>query len=135
MAYSRFTDHEKQDQFLNETVPMNEQMIEQAGEGKWLMGTDDLTLLDLMVGACWDFLFVQLQASANSECAARINLQQNSPRWWAYMERIRAHPKIANTCMRLEAAEKYATRARGWPEGEKCHISLENLTGVFPDLP
>ena len=58
--FSRFTDHEKQDQFLNETVPMNEQMIEQAGEGKWLMGTDDLTLLDLMVGACWDLIFVQI---------------------------------------------------------------------------
>ena len=98
------------------------------------MGTDELTLLDVMTGAMWDLLFVLIQASANSECAARLNLQQNAPRWWAYMERLRAHPKIANTCMHLEAADKHSTRLRNWQEGVKCQLSLDVLNGVFPDL-
>ena len=70
------------------------------------MGTDELTLLDIWAGAHWDSIFTGIQGSANSEAAARLNLQENSPKWWAYMHRIRSHPKIANTCMNLEAADR-----------------------------
>ena len=48
---SRFVDMELVDAYLNEGIPYIEQLIEQAGEGKWLMGTDELTLLDVYAGA------------------------------------------------------------------------------------
>lgn len=99
------------------------------------MGTDDLTLLDIYVGAMWDSVYCLFKAPAYSEAASRANLAQNAPNWMSYMERVRAHPKIAPVCMNLQAAEKHAERTLGWPEGEKCHLSLEVLEGVFPDLP
>ena len=44
---SRYADMEKVDTYFNEAAPVLEQMIEEAGEGKWLLGTDELTLLDI----------------------------------------------------------------------------------------
>jgi len=117
---SRYADMEKVDAYLNEAIPYIELLIESAGEGKWLMGTDDLTLLDVHAAAMMDFLFVMIKAEANSEAATRLNVAQNAPKWCAYMERIRAHPKIAPVCMNVTAADQYATRARTWEEGVKC---------------
>ena len=132
---SRFVDTEKQDNFMNEALPYIEQLVQSAGQDKWLLGTDELTLLDTMAGPIMDFVYVQIPASANSECAARLNIQQNAPNWCAYMERLRAHPKISTTCMSMQAAEKYATRARSWQEGVKCQLAIEVLYGLFSDLP
>ena len=137
MNMSRFQDVEKIDAFVAENVPWYENLIETAGDGNWLMGTEDLTLLDIYCGAVWDYFYVHLyRASAFSDGAQRANLTQNSPRWIAYMERIREHPKIAPVCMSLAAAEKHAERTRSWPQGQKCQLSLEVLSdGVFSDLP
>ena len=71
------------------------------------MGTDDLTLLDIHCGTMWDFLYVHMhKAAAYGDAGARANLAETSPRWVAYMERIRSHPKIAPVCMNLEAADR-----------------------------
>ena len=136
MVMTRFQDMEKIDEFVAQIVPWQEQMIKRAGEGKWLLGTANLTLLDVYCGAVWDFFYAHLyKAVAYGDGAARANLAQTSPRWVAYMERIREEPKIAPVCMNLLAADKHATRSRGWPPNEKCQLSLDVLTGVFPDLP
>ena len=127
---------DKIDAYVAQNVPWYEQMIEQAGEDKWLLGTANLTLLDIYCGAVWDVFYAHLyKAAAFADGAARANLAQTSPRWVAYMERIREHPKVAPVCMNLLAADKHATRARGWAQGEKCQLSLDVVTGVFPDLP
>lgn len=111
-------------------------MCPEVGSDKWLFGTDELTQLDIHCGAQWDFIFVHLyKASAFNDAGARANLAETSPKWVAYMQRLRAHPKIAPTCMSEQAAERHAARTRGWKEDEKCQLSLDVLKGAFPDLP
>lgn len=75
------------------------------------------------------------KAAAFGEAGARANLAVNSPKWVSYMERIRAHPKIAPTCMNLDVADRHAARTKTWAEGEKCQLSLDVMKGAFPDLP
>ena len=108
MAFAcRTNDVEKIDAYVTDIVPWVEASLEQAGEGKYLMGTDDLTLLDVYAGAMWDFIYCFVhKAITFSDAGARANLAENSPKWVAYMEMIRAHPKIAPVCMNLEVAER-----------------------------
>ena len=111
-------------------------MCPEIGSDKWLMGTDDITQLDIHCGAQWDFIFVHmLKAEAFSDARDRARLAEASPKWVAYMERLRAHPKIAPVCMNLTAADRHATRTRGWDPAVKCQLSLDVLKGLFPDLP
>ena len=112
---------EKVDTYFNEAAPVLEQMIEEAGEGKWLMGTDELTLADVNVGAIMDFLFTAIKSPTNSEALARANLSVTAPKWIAYHERLRAHPKIAPVVMNQEAMDRHMARTRTWePADVKC---------------
>ena len=133
---SRYEDTQIIDAYLEEAVPLIEEMCPEVGSDKWLMGTDELTQLDVHAGAMMDFTFSQIiHGEAFSDAKERAKLDQVSPKWFAYMERLRAHPKIAPVCMNLEAANRYSKRARGWEQGVKCQLSLEVLTGIWPDLP
>ncbi len=135
MLMSRFQNMEAIDKYLEEGVPQVEAMCPDIGSTKWLFGTDELTQLDVHVGAMWDCIYASLKASAFADASARANLAERSPKWVAYIERLRAHPKIAPTCFNLEVADRHATRARGWKADEKCQLSLDVLKGAFPDLP
>ena len=95
---------EKIDAYVAEALPFIESFIGQdSGDDKWLMGTDELTMLDIHAGAFLDSMYTAFKAEANSEGAARANLAVNAPIWTAYMERLRAHPKIAPVCINQEA--------------------------------
>ena len=121
MFLSRYQDNEKIDAYLAVGVPYVEEMCPEIGSNKWLMGTDEITQLDVHAGAQWDFLYSQIMhGEAFSDAKEYAKLDQVSPKWCAYMERIRAHPKIAPVCMNLEAANRYSKRARGWEQGVKC---------------
>ena len=120
MYLSRFKDLEASQAYLREAVPYCEALCAEAGEDKWLMGTEELTLLDLHCGAMWDSMFVYMKAEALNDCFEPLNLEGVAPKWCAYMERLRAHPKIAPVCMNLTAANNHATRSRSWREDEKC---------------
>ena len=125
---SRYADMEKVDDYFTNAAPVLEQMIEEAGEDKWLFGTDELTLLDINCGAILDFIYTALKAPTNSEANARANLSVTSPKWLAYMERLRAHPKIAPVCMNQEAMDRHMARTRTWePADVKCQLSLAPL--------
>ena len=132
MYLARYADMEKVDTYFNEAAPVMEQMIEEAGEGKWLLGTDELTLLDIQCGAILDFMYTALKAPTNSEAQARANLSVTAPKWMAYQERLRAHPKIAPVCMNQEAMDRHMARTRTWePADVKCQLSLAPLMGLF----
>ena len=95
---------EKIDAYVAEALPLIENFIgEGCDDSKWLLGTDELTMLDIHAGAFLDSTYTAFKAEANSEGAARANLAVNAPRWMAYMERLRAHPKIAPVCINQEA--------------------------------
>jgi len=126
----------KVDEFVQGAVPIMEAMCPDIGSNKWLMGTDELTQLDIHCGAMWDAVYVALHKSdAYSDAGTRANLCQTSPKWIAYIERLRTHPKIAPECMNLVVAQRHAVRAKNWKPDEKCQLSLDVLKGVFPDLP
>jgi len=99
------------------------------------MGTDDLTLMDIMCAAPWDFLYTHSKAPAYADSAPILDLANKAPRFCAYMERFRAHPKIAPVCMKQDVANKFAERARGWDKSVKCQLALSDLKGSYPDLP
>ena len=94
------------DKMVQEGLPQIEAIMPDVGSTKWLMGTDELTLLDINCGAMYDSAYVNINAPANAEAAARADLQNNAPKWCAYIERLRAHPKIAPVCMIQEVSNK-----------------------------
>ena len=51
MYLSRYADMEKIDTYVREGVPLVEAMCPEIGSTKWLMGTDELTQLDVHCGA------------------------------------------------------------------------------------
>mmetsp|Transcript_13282 Transcript_13282/g.18100 ORF Transcript_13282/g.18100 Transcript_13282/m.18100 type:complete len:124 (+) Transcript_13282:1-372(+) len=55
---SRYQDLEKVDGYVSVAIPYNEALCPEVGSDKWLMGTDEMTLLDVYCGAMWDFFFV-----------------------------------------------------------------------------
>ena len=83
----------------------------------------------------WDSLFCKTKAPAFSEPVALLDLENKAPKWLSYMQRLRAHPKIASTCMKQEAMDRYAEICLGWPKDQKCQLSLVMLKGLFPDCP
>lgn len=106
--------------FLARAVPLLEKFCANTTDGKWLMGTDDLTLADIHMGAMWDFIYVYNKAEAYQSTFSLIKLETTAPLWISYMERLRAHPKIAPTCMNQEAANRMAERSAAWTAEEKC---------------
>ena len=126
---------EKIDEFVRDYVPYAEALCPEVGSEKWLMGTEELTLLDIHCGAMWENVYTLMQAPANSQSSARANLQVNAPKWWAYIERLRAHPKLAKHAMNQEVTNAHWERTKGWQEGVKCQLSLDVVMGVYSDLP
>jgi len=110
-------------------------MLEIAGTDKWLMGTDELTQLDIHCGAQWDFMYTAFKSAGFADAAPRLNIEETSPKWCAYMRRLRAHPKIAPVCMNQEAMDRHTVRTRGWEQGVKCQLTLEVMMGLYPDMP
>mmetsp|Transcript_23754 Transcript_23754/g.29542 ORF Transcript_23754/g.29542 Transcript_23754/m.29542 type:complete len:172 (+) Transcript_23754:274-789(+) len=108
VGLSRFQDLQEVDGYVSVAIPYIEELCPEVSSDKWLMGTDEMTLFDIHCGAMWDFFYVLAQAPAYSDVPALADLAQKSPKWWAYMQRFRAHPKLAPTCMKQDVAKKYA---------------------------
>ena len=129
-------DETSNQEFADKAVPLMESYCAATSEGKWIMGTDELTLADITIGAMWDSLYSRSKGRGLRGCFDKLNLAENAPRWHSYMERLRAHPKLAPYCMNLEAASRMSERIEAWTSEEKCQLNLGVLLGgVFPDLP
>jgi len=130
---TRYADPEAMQKMVN-AVQIWESWVAEAGEGKYLMGTDEITLLDIYCGAFWDGLFAQANAETWSQEFAPYDLKNKFPLWWAYMERIREHPKLKPHRFNHQACNKWATRAKVFEVGKKCQLSVSDVLGCFDDI-
>ena len=90
-------------------------------DGKWLMGTDEITQLDIMVAPFWEGPFLLTTAcDSQAELAAKVSARENAPNWCNFMERWREHPAIKPYCFDEKAFNKHVVRAVDWEKGIKC---------------
>jgi glutathione S-transferase len=128
---SRFVDVEKINICKENSLKPWEAMCKAAGD-KWLLGTDEMTMLDVHCGAMWDSIYTHaINEGVYKTFHDVLDAKNFAPHWCAYMERFRAHPAIHKYRFRNMAVEKHGLRARDWPQGEKCQLSLAVLEGVF----
>ena len=89
--------------FNEETIPAFEKMCKETN-GKWLMGTDDLTMLDIHAGSFFEMFyivdtyettedFVQMSHRAKYP-RKKVNVMESAPALKEYVERFRDHPAI-----------------------------------------
>jgi len=90
---SRYEDDEKINTFLSDVLPVYEEMCK-SSNGKFLMGTDDITYIDIHIASLWDSMFTGVLSPAHSDGAEKLDLKNKAPNWWAYMERVRDHPQL-----------------------------------------
>ena len=111
--------------YKTETLPVFEQWATEAN-GKFLMGTDDLTQLDIHCSGVWEIIYLW-NCGAYASVEEVLQSRQNAPNWCAYMERFRNHPAIKPVRMNAKASENQGVRSHAWNPDEKCHLSLEIL--------
>jgi len=85
-------DVEKINIYKEETLPVFDAMCAEAN-GKFLMGTDDLTLLDTHIGPMWEGLFMRT-GPVFAHVDEILQIETNAPNWCAYMRKFRNHPAI-----------------------------------------
>lgn len=127
VVLSRGEDDEKINAYKTDTLPVFEKMCTEAG-GKWLMGTDDPTHLDITFGSMWDIIFL-MDKGAYSDVGEKLKIKENAPNWVAYMEKFRSHAVLKDHCFIEKASDAHGVRSRGWDKEQKCQLSLEVLKG------
>ena len=65
--------------------------IAKAAEGKFLFGTDDLTLMDLHIAPYWELLYLCHSGGPMADLGQALNLAKNAPFLLYYIERFRKH--------------------------------------------
>ena len=100
--------------------------------GKFLLGTDDLTLLDIHCGAMMECGYL-MQKGIYASVDEVLKIRENAPNWAAYMDRFRAHPSIKPYRFSTRAIEAHGVRASTWDPNEKCQLSLAVLENAWPD--
>lgn len=131
---TRYQDMSKIDEFLAAGGAAEKWNALCDTNGKFLLGTDELTLVDIKCGTLWELQWHGIHSDVNSVAAARLDLQKNAPHWWAFMERFRAHPKVAPLCMNLKAAAVFNARVVTHDPNEKCQLSIPEIAAAFPEL-
>ena len=128
---SRGQDAEKILKYKTETLPAFEAMATEAN-GKFLLGTDEITQLDIHCGPLWEIIFL-FETGVYADVDEQLKIRENAPNWVAYMERFRNHPAIKPYRMNAKASEAHGVRSRSWPIDDKCQLSCEYLEGCWPD--
>lgn len=110
---SRGEDDEKIELYKKEELPLFEKMCADAGDGKYLMGTDEITQLDVHVAPFWEIIYL-FDKGVYSDVGEKLKICETAPKWCAYMERIRNHPVLKDHCMLEKASEAHGVRSRAW---------------------
>ena len=133
MLMSRGTDVEKINAHKESSLPVWEQWATEAN-GKFLMGGDEITMLDIHCAPFWE-MFYLMEKGTYANVDEVLKIRTNAPNWVAYVERFRNHPAIKPWRMNAKASENHAVRSRGWPADQKCQLSLDILEGgaVWPE--
>ena len=126
---SRGQDDEKIELYKSEELPAFEKMCADAG-GKFLMGTDEITQLDIHVAPFWEIIYL-MDKGVYADVGEKLKICESAPKWCAYMEKIRNHPVLKDHCFKVKASDAHGVRSRGWPKEEKCQLSLEVLTECY----
>mmetsp|Transcript_40756 Transcript_40756/g.53467 ORF Transcript_40756/g.53467 Transcript_40756/m.53467 type:complete len:112 (+) Transcript_40756:390-725(+) len=92
MVLSRGQDVEKLQKYKEETLPIYEQMCTEAN-GKFLLGTDEPTLLDIHCAPFWEIVYLW-DRGVYADVDEVLKIRENAPNWCAYMERFCNHPLI-----------------------------------------
>jgi len=125
---TRGEDKSKIEEFAK-TLPAHNDFAALSKGGKWLMGTDHPTMLDIHVAPMWEFIHI-MQHSAMAPAMELARLSEQAPDVLAYIERFKAHDKFKATCMNVEAGRRHWDRTMGWEKGVKCQLSIDVVNGV-----
>jgi len=87
--------------------------------GKFLLGTDEPTLLDIHCAPFWEIIYLW-DHGVYADVDEVLKIRENAPNWCAYMERFRNHPLIKPYRFDAKASDNHGVRSRGWPADQKC---------------
>ena len=131
MILSRGQDVEKLQKYKEETLPIYEKMCTEAN-GKYLLGTDEPTLLDIHCAPFWEIVYLW-DRGVYSDVEEVLKIRENAPNWCAYMDKFRNHPLIKPHRFNAKASDNHGVRSRAWDPEQKCQLSVDVLEGAFPD--
>lgn len=129
LILSRGQDVEKILKYKNETLPVFEAMATEAN-GKFLLGTDDLTQLDIHCGPMWEIVYL-MEKGVYADVDEHLKIRENAPNWCAYMEKFRSHPVIEPYCFNAKASDNHGVRSRAWDPELKCQLSTSICEGCW----
>ena len=108
---SRGQDTEKLALYKKEALVQFETWAKEAGD-KWIMGTDEITYADVMIGPMWELMYMMEHQYADVK--ELLDTKTNAPNWIKYCERFRAHPLLKEQRFRKKAVIAHGVRTRGW---------------------
>lgn len=92
MILSKGLDVEKITTYKEKALPIYEKMCADAND-KWLMGTDEITALDIHCGSILELAYL-FERGVYADVDEHVKLRQNAPHFCAFMERFRNHPML-----------------------------------------
>ena len=90
---SRHEDEEKLKAFKEKALSKFEEMCKKAGD-KWLLGTDEPTMLDIHCAGMWDMVYARDTGDVYKLSREVQDREAFAPAWTAFMERFRSHPSF-----------------------------------------
>ena len=129
---SRGEDPEK-NKALAETVKAFDALIAKA-EGKFLFGTDQPTMLDVMYAPFLEMIHDWQAPCVMANVLADCDFATNGAHIPAYIEKFRALPQLKNNWMNTVAGHKHWERTRGWEKGVKCQLTTSYLEESFKQM-
>jgi glutathione S-transferase len=107
---------------------------EMCSNGKFLLGGDDITMLDIHCAPFWEILFYSILSDVAKGTVDVEHVKTKYAHWWAYMERFREHPVLKPYVMDLKCGNAFCTRAAVFDPNAKCQLSLPELGAAYPEL-
>ena len=124
-------DKEALEKFRDTGLTKFEEMCIKAGD-KWLLGTDEPTLLDIYAGSSWEIMY--LRSGGVYEYSDSILQKETvAPHWLNYVKRFRAYPAFHPHRVRKLAIDKMGVALRDAGKDTYVHNTLAMLEGAFDD--
>jgi hypothetical protein len=102
--------------------------------GKFLMGTDELTQIDTHLTGHWNMAFTTIFGSNFTEELAPYDIKGKAPNWVAYMERLLEHPAIKPYALNKAANDNFGARAKANDDGGYFALTIIDIAAGFPEL-
>ena len=122
----RGEDPEK-NKLLIPTLEAFNNLLEKAGPGKYLLGTEHPTQMDV-----WYAPFLETLCDWGQSAYANVHddceFEKHGALIKSYIELFRAHPLIAPLHMSPAACKAHTERSRGWEKGVKCQLTTSYLS-------